>query len=188
VEAEAHGDLLQADLNKALTAVTNSEVSILRGMLHTATRELHIFLQWCRQAWESIGLGWLDLPPRTIADGRSQFLPQLVVLAEWLEELGDTIQEAIVAGSQKLATKVVEHILASLKSQLPNMPLEMALDGIIPGNKEMACKQFRGLAADVVAMFVPTTYDALPADGDGGPAGPDPPEEGEPDASSDAGQ
>jgi hypothetical protein len=51
-----------------------------------------------------------------------------------------------MAGSQDLAVEAVEHILVSLKSRLPNMPLEVALNGIIPGNEEMICEQVRGLA------------------------------------------
>jgi hypothetical protein len=66
--------------------------------------EFHTFLQQCRLAWEAAGLGWLELPPRAITDSSSQLTPQLATLAERLEELGDTIQEAIVEGSQELAT------------------------------------------------------------------------------------
>jgi hypothetical protein len=36
------------------------------------------------------------------------------------------------------------------------MPLEAALNGIIPSDEETAREQVRGLAADTVAMFFPT--------------------------------
>jgi hypothetical protein len=41
-------------------------------------------------------------------------------------------------GSRKLAAKVVEHVLASLKSHLLNIPLELALNSIVPSNEETA--------------------------------------------------
>lgn len=44
--------------------------------------------------------------------------------------------------------------MASLKSRLPNVPLERALEGIIPGDEEEARAQVRYLVADVVAMFI----------------------------------
>jgi hypothetical protein len=106
MEAEARGDRLQADLHEALTAAMLSKVSVLRGRLHTMYEELQALLQLCQRAWESAGLGWFELPPRAIADGPSEYMPQLAALAEQLEELGDTIQEAVVAGSQDLAAKV----------------------------------------------------------------------------------
>lgn len=49
-----------------------------------------------------------------------------------------TIQETVVEGSQELATEVVEHVLVSLKTWLPNMPLEVALNGIVLGDEEIA--------------------------------------------------
>jgi hypothetical protein len=36
---------------------------------------------------------------------------------------------------------VVEHVLVSLKTWLPNMPLEVALNGIVPGDEKMAGEQ-----------------------------------------------
>jgi hypothetical protein len=82
---------------------------------------------------------------------------------------------------------MVEPILVSLKSQLPNVPMEVALDGIIPGNEETAHEQVRGLAANTVAMFVPTIGGSLPVDGDGGPADSKLPAGEELEISSDAG-
>jgi hypothetical protein len=75
-----------------------------------------------------------------------------------------------------------------LKSWLPNLPLEVALDDIIPGDEETTCEQVYGLAADAVAMFVLTVRGSPPADGDGGPAGSNPPMGEESEASSDASQ
>jgi hypothetical protein len=112
----------------------------------------------------------------------------LAALAERLEELGDTIQEAVMLGSRDLAAEMVEHVLASLKSHLPNVPLEVALDGIVPNDEETAREQVRGLAADAVAMFVPTAGGSPPTDGDGGLASSNPPAEEESEASSNTGQ
>jgi hypothetical protein len=92
-----------------------------------------------------------------------------------------------MAGSSDLATEVLGHVLASLKSQLPNVPLEVALDGIIPGDEEIAREQVWGLAMDTMAMFVPTASGSLPTDGDVGPASSNPPAEQESEASFDAG-
>jgi len=63
----------------------------------------------------------------------------------------------------------MEFTLASLWSRIPGVPLEEVLQGIVPRYDREVRGLVRGLAANVVAMFVPEAGDGAPAGGGDGP-------------------
>ena len=92
------------------------------------------------------------------------------VLGNRLEVLDGALHQAVKVSSRELTTEAVEFTLVSLWSCVPGIPLEEVLQGVIPGYEREARGHVHGLAADVVATFVPEAGDDPAVGGGDSPA------------------
>ena len=107
----------------------------------------------------------MELSPHGEASDELYLFPRLRGLDDRLEALDGALHQAVEVSSRELATEAVEFTLASLWSCVPGIPLEEVLQGVIPGYEREARGHVHGLAADVVATFVPEAGDDPAAGG-----------------------
>ena len=82
-------------------------------------------------------------------------LPRMELLVIQLGELGGVLQQAIEESSRSLSIEAVQFALASLWSQLPDFPVEEAMEGIVDRLEVEAHARTEAVAKAVVNTFTP---------------------------------
>ena len=150
---------LEAQLAEALHAGHQSNTAMLSAQLRQLADGVRALEQGFKTSCSAAGLGEVELPPCGEASDELYLLPCMRVLGSCLEVLDGALRQVVELSSRELTTEAVEFMLASLWSRIPGVPLEEVQQGIVPGYEREARGLVRGLAADIVATFIPKAGD-----------------------------